>query len=42
MWYIDLTTLEFGQYSRLAVRFNIFQFSAINSKTDLKFEKISI
>ena len=32
-------TLQFGQYSRLAIRLNIFWFSAINSKTNLKYEK---
>ena len=32
-------TLQFGQYSRLAIRLNIFRFSANNSKAVLKFEK---
>ena len=32
-------TLHFDQYSRLAIRFNIFQFSSIYSKTNMKFEK---
>ena len=30
---------SFDQYSYLAIRLNIFLFSAINSKTNLKFEK---
>ena len=32
-------TLHFDQYSQLAIRFNIFWFSASNLKTNLKFEK---
>ena len=32
-------TLQFDQYSRLAIRLDNFRFSAINSKTNLKFEK---
>ena len=32
-------TLHFDQYSRLAIRLNIFRLSAINSKTNSKFEK---
>ena len=31
--------LHIDQYSRLAIRFDIFQFSANNSKTNMKFEK---
>ena len=33
------STLDFDQYSLLAISLNIYQFSANNSKTDLKFEK---
>ena len=33
-------TLQLDQYSRLAIRLNIFQFWAIYSKTKLKFEKV--
>ena len=32
-------TLHFDQYSRLAIPLTIFRFSAINSKTNSKFEK---
>ena len=32
-------TLHFDQYSRLAIRLNIFRYSAIKSETILKFEK---
>ena len=32
-------TLHFDQYSRPAIRLNIFLFSTINSKTNSKFEK---
>ena len=32
-------TLYFDQYSHLAVRLNIFRFSADKSETNLKFEK---
>ena len=32
-------TLHFDQYSRLAICFNIFRFSAINSKTNLNRKK---
>ena len=36
---IDIKTLHFDQYSRLAIHFNIFWFSVINLKTNLKFQK---
>ena len=32
-------SLHFDQYSHLAIRFNIFLFSAINSKKNFKFVK---
>ena len=35
-------TLPFDQYSRLVIRLNIFRFSAIYSKMNLKLEKNSI
>ena len=33
-------TLKFDQYSHHVIRLNIFRFSAINSKTNFKFEKV--
>ena len=35
-------TLNFDQYSCLAICFDIFRFSAINSKTNLKFEFVEL
>ena len=32
-------TVKFDQYSRLAIRLNIFRFSANNSKTNQKYVK---
>ena len=46
-WFVELVVtnllkyiiLHFDQYSHLVIRLNIFLFSVINSKTNLKLEK---